>query len=250
MKKKMLITAFLAVILLVLSGCTCKHTWKDADCFNPKICLKCQETEGAPLDHTPGQWIETFDVAACTISREQHCMNCNQLLDSEQAPITTMIQDELFLFSPNEFLKRLTSIAKQYDYTFTYECTDTSVGLQVFVQNGEKESIIQFFNREATTLDISEMDSPVVWCASLSSIGQADADFVHYFMMACDPKLDKDAAFDVYMALLTAYLNASITGEILGYHQENGLLYEFIYYPEEVFGQEFSLIDIYASDFR
>ena len=163
-----------------------------------------------------------------------------------------MIYDGLFLFSPNEFLERLANISKQYDHTFTYECKDTSVGLQVSVQNGERESLIQFFHKDTSTLDISEVDSPVVWCVSLIDFHESDADFRHYFFMACDPKLDKDTAFNVDIAQSTAYLNAALEGESFGYHQENQLLYESNHIPEGALGQSASLhmVNIYASDFR
>ncbi len=252
MKKIMFLVVFCAVILFILGGCSCKHTWVDADCVNAKTCSTCQETQGTALGHTPGQWNEISDVVACTISREQYCMNCNMLLDSEQAPITTMIHDGLFRFSPAEFLARLTDIAKEHGDTFTYECADTSVGLQVFVQNGEKESILQFFHRDTTTLDISEVDSPVVWCVSLTDINESDADFRHYFFMTCDPKLNKDAAFHVDIAQSTAFLNAALEGEPFGYHKENQLLYESNYIPEGALieGYALHMVNIYASDFR
>ncbi len=252
MKKGMLLVACFAVILCILGGCSCKHTWVDANCTTAKTCSKCQETDGTALDHSPGQWSETADVMKCTISKELYCTRCNQLLDSKQGSLDTMIDGDLFRFTPSEFLERLTNIAQQHGYTFTYECADTSVGLQVLVPRGGKEVIIQFFHRDATVLDISEVDSHVVWCVSLSQIDESDADLRHYFFMACDPKLDKDGAFDVDIASTTAYLNAALEGQPLGYYQENQLLYESNYIPKGALGQDFSIhmVNLYASDFR
>ncbi len=252
MKKRILLVACVAVILCILSGCSCKHTWVEANCTTAKTCSKCQQTEGTALGHTSGQWQEISDVIACTVSREQHCENCNELLATENVPLSTMIHDGLFLFSPNDFLARLSNIAQQHSDTFTYECTNTTVGLQVFVQNKGRESIIQFFHKDTSTLDISEVDSPVVWCVSLTDINESDADFRRYFIMACDPKLDEDEAFNVDIARLTEYLNATLDGELLGYYQENNLLYETNNIPEGALGQDFSIImlNIYASDFR
>ncbi len=252
MKKRILLVAFFAVILCILGGCSCKHTWVDANCTTAKTCSKCQETEGAALGHTPGQWQEIPDVIACTISRTQYCTNCNELLASENAPLSTMIHDGLFRFSPNDFLARLSSIARKHGDTFTYECANTTAGLQVFVQNGGNESIIQFFHDDTSTLGISEVDSAVVWCVSLTEIDASDADFRHYFIMACDPKLDKDGAFAVDTALLVEYLNAALDGEPFGYYRENGLLYETSDLPAGALGQDFSLTmcNVYASDFR
>ena len=64
MKIKLLCLA-LATILL-LSGCCLSHEWVDADCVNPKICAKCEETEGEALGHS---WKDaTCEVAkTCTV---------------------------------------------------------------------------------------------------------------------------------------------------------------------------------------
>lgn len=45
-------------LILCLSGCACKHEWAEATCTEPKTCTKCGETEGDPLEHTPGEWVQ------------------------------------------------------------------------------------------------------------------------------------------------------------------------------------------------
>ena len=65
--KRLMIIALALTMLLALTGCACEHEWIDADCMNPKICAKCEETEGAPLGHT---W------SAATCVDPKICENC------------------------------------------------------------------------------------------------------------------------------------------------------------------------------
>ena len=48
------ITAFLPLLLCLclLTGCGCKHEWKEATCETPKTCSLCEEVEGEPLGHS------------------------------------------------------------------------------------------------------------------------------------------------------------------------------------------------------
>ena len=63
---------FLCLILLVcllLSGCACQHEWTDADCLNPQVCTKCEETAGEALGH---------DWAAATCIDPETCTRCSE----------------------------------------------------------------------------------------------------------------------------------------------------------------------------
>lgn len=59
----------LAIALLVLAGCSCKHEWQEADCLNPKTCTLCDETEGEALGH---EW----EAASCIDPKT--CANCGE----------------------------------------------------------------------------------------------------------------------------------------------------------------------------
>ncbi len=252
MKKLFLLAILLTVCLLVFSGCSCDHIWIEADCLNPKTCSRCAATEGEPLGHTPGEWNRTVDVVTCVATLEQHCSACNELISSDTAPLDTLISDNLFMFSPREFMERLTLIAEQHSYEFTYEFTSTSTGLHVLASPNGIETIIQFFYPNRTTMLYDDIDIREVWCVSLTGIGGNDKDFRQYFLMACDPTLDKNAASVTDLNLAASLLDAATNGELFGYYQENHLLYESAYIAEEVFGQDFSMsmFNIYASDFR
>lgn len=70
MKRKFCwILVALIALMMILTGCQCKHEWKEATCTEPKICTKCGETEGEPLGH---EWKE----ATCT--EPKTCAKCGE----------------------------------------------------------------------------------------------------------------------------------------------------------------------------
>lgn len=277
MRNRVASFAFAVLCMLVCTGCVCEHVWSAADCLNPQICAECQKTEGEPLGHdwlaatcetaeicsrcgeiqgeplghTPGDWNEDADVVAGTVAREQYCTVCDKLTASENVRLETAIRDGLFLFTPEEIMDRLTAIAEAHSDTFVYEFISSSTGLQVLTSCDEKMAIIQFFHADATAVTGDEMNSQVLWCMSLMEIGEGDADFRQYFIMACDPALSKEEAFETDIARSAAYLNAA-AGSALGYYEQNQLLYETSYILEGTLGQDYSMsmLNIYASDFR
>jgi hypothetical protein len=51
MKKKLLISAMLVAMVLLLAACGCKHEWKEASCTEAKTCQLCGQVEGEALGH-------------------------------------------------------------------------------------------------------------------------------------------------------------------------------------------------------
>lgn len=134
--KRELIAVILAILLpvLVLTGCGCDHEWDDATCTEPKTCSKCGETEGealghtwseadcehpktcavcgltegVPLGHTEGSWetVET-DLVNATETVKKICTVCSAELDKKTTALDQLHDNEIFLFSPNQFARRL-----------------------------------------------------------------------------------------------------------------------------------------------
>ena len=73
--RKLRIVILTLVVILLFSGCSCKHEWTEADCVNPPTCGKCGATEGEPLGH---EWTD----ATCTAART--CTRCGR---SEGEPL-------------------------------------------------------------------------------------------------------------------------------------------------------------------
>lgn len=95
MKKKNLCAVLLIFMVIVFSGCQHNHKWKDATCMAPRMCEKCGESEGEPIDHI---WLQAtcdkartctmcgttdgaalgheWENATCTMSK--HCSRCEK----------------------------------------------------------------------------------------------------------------------------------------------------------------------------
>lgn len=278
MKRCAILVLCLLICLSLLAGCACEHTWVEADCVNARTCSACGETEGEPLGHT---WVdadcvtaktcsscgttegeplghtiaqrqENPDVIAATVTQVEYCTVCNEQIASETVPLTTMIQDGMFLFTPNEFMERLAAFTDKYAHRFTYEFVLTESGLASFVYVDDKQVMLQFFGRDAVPLTVYELDTPNVWCVSLSEVGEEDAALRQCFLMACDPALDKNTAYRVDVGLTAAFQSAAYAGEPFAYLKYNELLYETTQVFGDVFGEEFfmEMTNVYASDFR
>lgn len=274
MKRKITLLMAMVLCLGMLAGCGCKHEWEAATCERAEMCSLCGETRGEALEHeweeatcqqaqicrlcgktrgdslahTPGEWIETEDPAAGTVHREALCSLCGAVVGAEETAMTTLIRDGLFLFTPEQFLQRVTAIAAQLgtDVTFT---PAKGEGLVYSGMTGESQVLIQFFPMDNAPLS---PEATEVWCVSYTGLGQMDAAFRQAVFMACDPALTADEAFRLDVDLMVLAMNALSQEELFGYYVQNELLYETLYFPENTLleGEAASMTNVYASDFR
>ena len=49
--KKQIFLIFVLALILLCTGCGCKHEWNEATCNHPMTCSLCGESEGEPLCH-------------------------------------------------------------------------------------------------------------------------------------------------------------------------------------------------------
>lgn len=66
-KYTIVVIVLLSFLLLMLTGCVCKHEWVEATCTEPKTCALCGETEGEALGHN-------WSNATCTSPKT--CARC------------------------------------------------------------------------------------------------------------------------------------------------------------------------------
>lgn len=115
MKKIAILPSLIIAICLLLAGCSCKHEWKEATCTEPKTCTKCGETEGDALGHTPGEWgVQSIDYVSTIVWLHRPCTVCGKDLDTDMKALTTLVEDEKFLFSADEFTDRLRYMFKYH----------------------------------------------------------------------------------------------------------------------------------------
>lgn len=70
LKKLLCITLCFCLCVFLLTGCGCKHEWKEATCTEPKTCNLCGETEGEVVEHNYGDWIDVDaenEVRTCSV---------------------------------------------------------------------------------------------------------------------------------------------------------------------------------------
>ena len=96
-----------ALLALMLSGCACKHEWKEATCTTPRTCTKCGETEGEPLGHDAVWETVSADRVAGTRSVRLKCAVCGEVLETKEEDLDTVVEDGHFTFTPKEFVERL-----------------------------------------------------------------------------------------------------------------------------------------------
>ena len=229
------------------------HTWIEANCTAAKTCSVCEATEGKPLGHTIVQRLENPDVIAATVHQEEYCSACNEQISSGTVPLSTMVLDGKFLFTPNEFMERLAIFTDKYVHDISCDFVLSDTGLAAFVVDDEAHQIVmQFFGQDATPLTVAELDSAEVWCVSLTETGIKNTKLWQSFFMACDPALDTTTAYRINVGVSAAFQNSAFTGEVFGYVQYNDLLYETAYVAADIYGEYFmmDMINIYASDFR
>lgn len=68
--RKRIFSVFLVLMLVLLSGCACEHEWQEADCLNPQVCTKCEETGAEALGHD-------WEAASC--EAPETCLRCGEI---------------------------------------------------------------------------------------------------------------------------------------------------------------------------
>lgn len=288
MKKKLILLVISLLCMYLLAGCGCEHEWLDATCTTAKTCNMCGETEGDPaghswasptcetakqckichieegdpLGHTLGKLEDTYDIINCKKLHEQICLTCGQQLASSEEPIDSFVVDEMFVFSPKEFMERMESIAKKNYPNFSYHFTYNHSALWANVSLGNADSsefVIKFFKDTNEYVPGSEADENLsgLWCVEVSNPGFAavtelgsiiDGDILKLLYLTCDPLLSDEDYQEFVLAKITCAMNAIEHGEPWGYAEKNGLLYEFCHIADADLDVAMECILVYAAN--
>ena len=253
------------------------HNWRDATCTEPKTCAQCGLTEGSklghdwelatcevastcktcgavegmPLGHFPEDWkLVSLDPDRLIKVYEQRCNLCKQKIDERSEVVTSFVENNMFMLTPNQIMQRFAAIAKENGLELRYTYTNTGVGAGGIVQWDESGLVVQYMRPDQTMVNMQELETVIAACASLATIGQVDDNLPLYFMVACDPSLDLESAAELYQQLREDYEDVKETDGLL-HHIHNGMMYEFMYVPMEGLGINgaMAMINIYAGNF-
>lgn len=272
-----------ALFLAVLFG-FCRHTWVEATCEHPRCCSKCGETEGEalghhwidatctiarhcivcsvvdgdPAGHTLGEEIRQFDPVNGFCRIQQQCTVCQQQLSGQFEKLETFVEDDLFFFSPQDFLDRMSAIARESFPDFHYEFAaerDTFM-VHLFLTGDEGvDGTLLFMTEDSEALSQDQLAEPGVWCLSLADVGNAmdygrvlSNEMIQLLYCTCDPLLTADDLTDFIIYKITSALNSAEGSGMFGYMEKNGLLYEFGHTVFDNLAVE--NIQVYAADWR
>lgn len=128
--KKVWISLCVLVLCLSCSGCCLSHDWAEASCTSPETCTKCGEAQGEALGHDKGEFVTTeTDLVAAVAKYEARCTRCEAVMESKEETMSKLYDEEtgLFLFTPEEYFKRLQLLRAEATYVFfmdRYELDD------------------------------------------------------------------------------------------------------------------------------
>ena len=223
----------LAILISILTGCGCKHEWKEANCTTPKTCSLCNETEGSPashswsnatctapktcdtcgitegelLPHIPGEWT-TFKTEYVTAKRlmVQQCKDCDEILDENIIVLEQMHDGTHFLLSAEDYAERLVAMMQplQEGYgEYTAEIVEESDGkaqLNIYCTNGRiRETVGELsFGIGGDELDYDQKDAENSY---IGVGGIISSDHLNVIMPALvqttDPTMDIEEIFSL-----------------------------------------------------
>lgn len=231
------------------------HNWINGNCSTPKNCSTCGETDGGFV-HNPGEWEDdSRNLIQCTIREIQRCTLCGKEIHAQKKPITSLVEHELFILTPNDFLKRMEYLAQKEGTAFSYSfkndlITDTGSTpseLYAHITYGDETAVITFSDPSGNFLNANDTDTTKLWAIYLvKSITYEDfdsdkselyfnnfgnfisEDLLYLFTHACDPAMDTVTfGSDIFFGKMVAAMVASDGGEPFGYQNCNDILYAF-----------------------
>ncbi|MBE6730812.1 MAG: hypothetical protein E7564_03880 [Ruminococcaceae bacterium] len=146
MKQKVsLLLALILTFSIIISGCGCRHQWKEATCTEASICTVCQQVQGAALGHNKGEW-ETGEEATIFNSgtRVRNCTRCGMTMATERYELTCYSENGQALFSPSDFTKKYNEVAGKLSSEIKAEEYSMNGVYITSLKIGESEFIISY----------------------------------------------------------------------------------------------------------
>lgn len=158
-------------------------------------------------------------------------------LDGSEEKRETYIVDDLFSFTPREFLSRFQShLEESYP---DLSITPLGEGGAYYISWGEDADVmstVTFFRNDKSVISCDEPDSNDVWCVILNNISYTlplglltSRNELAALCYTADPEMNDSLSTNLTMMRLTSYLNATLEEppRYWGCAYEDDILYEF-----------------------
>lgn len=233
----------------------CRHEWEEASCTEAKHCLKCGSTEGTALGHTPGKPETEYDFVESKAFQKTICDRCKQCIFSKQQSMESFSVNELFVFSPEDFLQRMSAIAIEVYPAFHYEIdvTQESLYVHLYLDDSDiSEYYLAFFDAESQPFNREEFQKSGIWCVCLQRMspitkeadyGPVDPVLLGIFSQSCDPNMTEEDLYTLQLMQMTTFANWLDFEEQSGTYEKNELFYEFSYRILDLVGEKGYYLD-------
>ena len=148
----------------------------------------CKETEGEPKGHD-ASW-ETVKVDAVNAVRtlESKCLTCGEVLDSKDENMTSLVEGDRFLFTPEEFTRRLQTVwddARKDQLTMQFKYSINSSGNQnfdIYNKNDVWFGWGMFYDKDGKGIEATS-DAPInSMTVFIGPVSNLDDDTLYYLL--------------------------------------------------------------------
>ena len=208
MKRILSAVMLLAMCCLLLTGCMCKHEYKDATCTEPTTCTLCGKTQGDPTGHIPSDMVTgELDFDAHTSQSYQFCLVCQESLHSETVDLTSMISGGKFVFTPNQFANGLENY---FGGTYTVEQDSLDSGAlvsMIYDASGSSIGAIMYLGGgdSLTSDDADSTEVNGMICYWYTEDNGVIVEVMGGILCGCDASLTKEASYTTLSAIINSY---------------------------------------------
>ena len=241
------------------------HDWQPATCTTMQSCRVCSATKGTPKGHTLGDWRESNDILHAKLHREQSCTVCGSVINEYDEALTSFTNDNVFIFSPQEFIDRMERYAKESypDFRYTIDSINTgSAGNALFIRVYPNESStvvygLSFRGANGAYFLKTDLNTSQIQGVCLEKMCEIDVktgdgldpiDFqlAEAFYRACDPVVSEDDLYTQHLMHLCTFANWVDNNKPIGNTEMNGIQYAFQYSIGKSGGQYIDVESIQA----
>lgn len=169
---------------------------------------------GDKLEHTLEN-VPTRDVNYVSASVTEYflCSGCGEKFDIETTHLPSLYEGNAFLFSPDEFCKRLNTefviLNSSFHTNLSAKITDTvsntvSVGI---INNNEVVAVIMFTDSANTLPQSAKNQQNCISAIMMTCYTSKTSDFVYAMLgvtLTCDPSLDKESGWQLLQEITSA----------------------------------------------